>query len=919
MKARRGTLRTLVALALFCSLLVGGGGLARADLQSPWVTVLSGRVQAVVTTASAAPGAPRVVFAGTPTATLRSEDGGLTWTQVLATYTSALAADPVSGGVVYAATASGLQKTADYGLTWTNLNPSIRTSIAVSPFDGQVLFGGSYRSTDGGATWTVMSGLTSGSSTPHLSASRDPANPGDLLYFTGSVHRSLDNGLSWTPVNVGFNEDSAALDPTDPRYYYVGACGGTIFRAFPGGSSSSSNIGGHVHGIVVDPGSHNRVYAARDSGGVMVSQDFGATWASSGTGAPSGVVENRMFFDADSGIIYLPTYGGLSVKNSRCSDLDHDGASAEGGLCGAVDCNDADAARSPFKKENCFDGIDNNCTEAIDFADTWCATMCVDGDGDGHFPLLCGGDDTKDADATIYPGAPELCDDKDNDVDFVVDEGCTRYTYYRDSDLDGFGNPDYTTLSSFTTPPVGFLADNRDCNDWDLNTHPGAVDFCGDAADNDCDGTPDNGCPTFTYFADMDGDSFGDQSRVVVTTVTDPLAVGASLNNLDCNDAAYWVNPDALEECDWVDNNCDGVVDEVCGHAAMLWGDNAKGQVGDGTTTDRKSPASLAGLSPLAVAAGNQHTLVVNNDGTVWAWGVNGSGQLGDGTTTTRKSPIKVSGISGVAAVSAGLNHSLALKADGTVWAWGANGNGQLGDGTTTTRKTPVQVFGLAGVIAVSAGNYHNLALKSDQTVWAWGSNGDGRLGDGTATTRKTPIQVIDTLAGFEYAIAVAAGGDFSLAIDQYGSVWSWGSNCAGQLGDGSTVTRKSPVMVPGLSNVAWGIAAGASHGLAMTGEGVMAWGSNAKGQLGDGTTTTRKTPVLLPESYNIWAIAAGGSHSLALGWVGDVIELQAWGSNGDGQLGDGTTTNRKTPVVVPGQSDALFFAAGGAHSVTLR
>lgn len=918
MKARGGAFRGLIVVALTAALFVCGAAVARADLQSPWVTVLSGRVQAVVTTASAVPGAPKVVFAGTTTATLRSEDGGLNWTPVLAASTSALAADPAVGGVVYAATATGLQRTADYGLTWTNLNPSIRTSIAVSPFDGQVLFGGSFRSTDGGATWTAMTGLTSGSSNPYLSASRDPANPGVLLYFIGSVYRSQDNGLSWTPVNVNFNEDSAALDPTDPRYYYIGGCGGDILRITPTGSFSSG-ITGHVHGIVVDPGAHNRVYAASDNGGVQLSQDFGATWASSGLGVTGAVAENRMFFDADSGIVYLPTTTGLFLKNSRCTDADHDGASAQGGLCGPVDCDDANALRSPFKKENCFDGIDNNCTAAIDFADSWCTTVCVDGDGDAHFPLVCGGDDPKDADATIYPGAPELCDDKDNNLNYTVDEGCTRYTYYFDYDLDGFGNPGYSTISSFTTPPSGFLTDNQDCNDHYAEIHPGAIDVCGDGWDNDCDGTPDNGCPTYTYFADLDSDGFGDPKEPVVTTVTDPLAVGASADSLDCNDAAYWINPIATEECDWADNNCDGIVDEVCGHTAALWGDNGKGQVGDGTTTDRKSPLALAGPSPLAVAAGNQHTLVVNNDGTVWAWGVNGSGQLGDGTTTTRKTPIQVSGLSGVIAVSAGLNHSLALKADGTVWAWGGNGNGQLGDGTTTTRKNAVQVSGLAGVTAVSAGNYHNLALKGDGTVWAWGSNADGRLGDGTAITRKTPIQVIDAVAGFEYATAVAAGGDFSLAIDQYNSVWSWGSNCSGQLGDGSTVTRKSPVMVTGLSNVAWGIAAGAGHALALGGEGVMAWGANAKGQLGDGTTTTRKTPVLLPESYNIWAIAAGGTHSLALGWVGDVIELQAWGNNGDGQLGDGTTTTRKTPIVVPGQGDAAYLAAGGAHSITLR
>jgi photosystem II stability/assembly factor-like uncharacterized protein len=274
MKDRWRPADVLIVLALALSLVFCGAGGARADIQSPWITVRPGAVLAVATTPSALPGSPKVVFIGTAAAALKSEDGGLTWTQVFAGATYSLAADPAVPGVVYAATATGLQRTTDFGQSWTLLNASIRTTVAVSPFDSQVIFGGIYRSVDGGATWTAMAGLTGASATGHLRTSRDPANPGVLLYHTGSgVYRSADNGLSWTRVNVGFAEDSSELDPVDARYFYIGACGGTIYRAYPGGSSTSANIGGHVHAIVVDPADHRRVYAARDSGGVAVSLD----------------------------------------------------------------------------------------------------------------------------------------------------------------------------------------------------------------------------------------------------------------------------------------------------------------------------------------------------------------------------------------------------------------------------------------------------------------------------------------------------------------------------------------------------------------------------------------------------------------------------------------------------------------------
>ena len=161
--------------------------------------------------------------------------------------------------------------------------------------------------------------------------------------------------------------------------------------------------------------------------------------------------------------------------------------------------------------------------------------------------------------------------------------------------------------------------------------------------------------------------------------------------------------------------------------------------------TDRSIPVQVRGLTGItAISAGFvSHAVALKNDGTVWAWGSNGYGQLGDGTTTGRNIPVQVSDLTGVTAISAGDSHTVALKNDGTVWAWGLNNYCQLGDGTNTNRNTPVQVIGLrTDGIAISAGGLHTVALKNNGTVWAWGLNYSGQLGDGTTTDSYTPIQV---------------------------------------------------------------------------------------------------------------------------------------------------------------------------------
>ena len=338
---------------------------------------------------------------------------------------------------------------------------------------------------------------------------------------------------------------------------------------------------------------------------------------------------------------------------------------------------------------------------------------------------------------------------------------------------------------------------------------------------------------------------------------------------------------------------------------ADAWGQNGFGQLGDGSTTDRLTPVKVAvpaGVTFASVAAGNVHSVGIGADGNAYAWGWNGSGELGDGSTEIRSTPVRVAMPAGVTltSVSAGYSHSVGIGSDGNTYSWGRNGSGQLGDGSTAIRSTPAKVAVPAGVTltSVSAGHAHSVGIGSDGNTYAWGRNGGGQLGDGSTADRSTPVRVA-VPAGVTLT-SVSAGYSHSLGIGSDGNTYAWGWSDVGQVGDGSTAIRSTPVKVAVPAGVTLtSVSAGDAHSLGIGSDGnTYAWGWNRYGQLGEGTDASRLTPVkvAMPVGVTLTSVSAGAAHSVGVGSDGSAY---AWGYNESGQVGDGTTTNRLTPVLV--------------------
>ena len=501
--------------------------------------------------------------------------------------------------------------------------------------------------------------------------------------------------------------------------------------------------------------------------------------------------------------------------------------------------------------------------------------------------------------------------------------GCTvgATTVYLDADGDGFGVPEVSATMCGVS--AGWSANSDDCDDACASCYPGASEICGDGLDNNCEAGADERCEC----------AAGDQQPCGVSAVGE-----CRMGTQSCVDGLWDacsgdVAP-KTELCNNKDDNCDEQVDNnaVCTLAnatsSCIAGvcaittcsgdyDDCNNTASDGCEVNLAADVHHCGdctascavgycvqrgcQSVGAIAAARKHVCVIKMTGEIYCWGAGWFGQLGDGnegdSVRTVTSPVKVAGIDDAMMVSAGDDHTCAVHSDGTVSCWGDASGGRLGDGEYSgTRSTPFQVPDFTDVVAVSTGYDFTCALKSSGSVFCWGYNGYGQLGDNSDMESATPVEVM----GLSDAIMLSAGGMHVCALRAAGTIVCWGKNDSGELGNGTKDDSFAPVQVTGIADATM-IALGYGHSCALRANGhVSCWGNNWGGMVGNGQSDednpAHPTPVSVVSLTNAVSIAAGESSSCAL--LGDGT-AKCWGNGAYGSLGNHDTLWTGTPTLV--------------------
>ncbi|MDX6276637.1 MAG: hypothetical protein QOJ72_765 [Nocardioidaceae bacterium] len=331
-------------------------------------------------------------------------------------------------------------------------------------------------------------------------------------------------------------------------------------------------------------------------------------------------------------------------------------------------------------------------------------------------------------------------------------------------------------------------------------------------------------------------------------------------------------------------------------HSLYCWGRNTEGELGLGATGARHKPTRVGtSTSWVSVAAGGAQTCALHNSGSIYCWGENSAGEIGQGNTSTGyNTPTKVGSSTSWKSVTVGFLHVCALHSSGSIYCWGGNGDGQVGNGTPNDVHAPAKVGSSTHWLSVTAtDSFHTCARHSSGSIYCWGNNDSGELGIGN----NTAVHYVPTKAGTSTSwTSVTVGSDSSCARHNSGSIYCWGYNGTGQLGDGTTTTHYTPTKV-GTSTSWTAVRAGSQHTCAQHSGGTLyCWGDNQYGALGDGTGLNHLTPTKVGASIDWAALAVGRYGTCAISTGGYAY---CWGKNDQGQLGIGSITDAHAPTKI--------------------